>query len=175
MGQRLFPGYSRRKPDRVMVKSKNLSANSLTWRSCFHPSFHSLCFTAVLTLASSPCPFFSGQNGDFQNSVISSVYFCKTFPPLSLLSFISSFCRSSLSLTIQEFTICWEDRWFFFFCTLSPHSLFLIHSHCHISWRDYRSHTNIWLICFLTKWNLRLTLMSSPKRLQINLSLTWSC
>lgn len=99
VGQRLFPRYSGRKPDTVMMKSKTLSANSLTSLSCFHTGFHSLYFAAVLTLASS-LSFFPGHKSDFQTSVVSSLCFHKPFPPPSLFPFICSFCWSSLSLTM---------------------------------------------------------------------------
>lgn len=105
VGQRLFPGYS---GGTVMMKSKMLSANSLTWLSCFHTGFHSLVFTAVLTLASSFCLFSCTQMWLSKFSC-SLPLLCKPFPP-PLFPFICSFSRSSLSLTMWESTVYWGDR-----------------------------------------------------------------
>lgn len=106
MGQRLFSRYSGRKPDTVMMKSKTLSAKSLTSLSCFHAGFHSLYFTAVLTLARSLRLFFLDTRVTFKTQLYPSFAFINLFllllfSPLSIhfvgLPFPSP-CENPLSI-----------------------------------------------------------------------------
>lgn len=141
-----------RNPTELWQRVKHLL--QILFLSYFHSWFHSRDSIALLTQDSLLCPFFWTHLWPlkliyslplpsfcfFLLHLLSVHFVCLLFPSLygNLLFIKTKVCS---------------------ICILSPPDLFLIHSHCPIS-----SHCNIWLMCLLTMWHLRLAPMSSPKR-----------